>query len=143
MNDFENKILKEIESMKKEIENINKKIEKNDNSKGKDFDFQKYKEQVNVEDIEKLRNFNKIKPVWFIPIIGSYWFDADLGINLESIDRGLVRSEWVKTNWHFVLLLIPIYIISILINIKPFFQIYFIRKIVLKKVEKKVGEKNE
>lgn len=136
------KILEEIEEIKKEIKLL--KEEKNNSpSKGSDFDFASYKNEVNEEDLKKLMEFKKIKPIWFVPVIGFFWCQADIQINIESIDRGLVRSEYAKSTWILFIPLIPIAMISVFINIWPFLEIYGIRKLTNKRILKKKLVKNE
>ncbi|MGL5246159.1 MAG: hypothetical protein ACRC8C_01160 [Mycoplasmoidaceae bacterium] len=136
------KILEEIEELKKEIKLLKESINISP-SKGSDFDFNSYKHEVNHEDLKKLMEFKKIKPIWFIPVIGFFWCQADIQINVESIDRGLVRSEYVKSTWILFIPLIPIAMISMFLNIWPFFEIYGIRKLTYKRMLKKKLVKNE
>ncbi|MGL5640274.1 MAG: hypothetical protein ACRDCD_01260 [Mycoplasmoidaceae bacterium] len=136
------KIWEEIEGLKKEIKLL--KDQKNiSKSSANDFDFTSYKNEVNEEDLNKLMEFKKIKPVWFIPIIGFFWCQADIQINIESIDRGLVRSEYAKSTWILFLPLIPIAMISVFINLWPFLEIYGIRKLTYKRIMKKKLVKND
>lgn len=136
------KIQKELDYLKKEIELL--KEEKNNSlTKKNNYDFEAYKNDVNGDDLKKLMDFKKIKPIWFIPLIGFFWCQADIQINIESIDRGLVRSEYVKTTWILFLPLIPVACISVFINIWPFFEIYAIRKLTYKRMMQKKLVKNE
>ncbi|MGL4616668.1 MAG: hypothetical protein ACRCUM_00355 [Mycoplasmoidaceae bacterium] len=136
------KIWEEIEELKKEIKLL-KEEKNNSSSKNSGFNFDSYKHEVNEEDLNKLMEFKKIKPVWFIPIIGFFWCQADIQINVESIDRGLVRGEYVKSTWILFLPIIPIAAISIVINLWPFIEIYAIRKLTYKRIMKKKLVKNE
>ena len=130
------KIQKELDYLKKEIELL--KEEKNNSlTKKNNYDYEDYKKDVNGDDLNKLMDFKKIKPIWFIPLIGFFWCQADIQINIESIDRGLVRSEYVKTTWILFLPLIPVACISVFINIWPFFEIYAIRKLTYKRMMQK------
>ena len=136
------KIQKELDYLKKEIELL--KEEKNNSlTKKNNYDYEDYKKDVNGDDLKKLMDFKKIKPIWFIPLIGFFWCQADIQINIESIVRGLVRSVYGKTTWILFLPLIPVACISVFINIWPFFEIYAIRKLTYKRMMQKKLVKNE
>ncbi|MGL5591414.1 MAG: hypothetical protein ACRDCF_01620 [Mycoplasmoidaceae bacterium] len=136
------KLWEEIEELKRDIKLL-KEQKNNSKSSENDFNFSSYKNEVNEEDLNKLMEFKKIKPVWFIPIIGFFWCQADIQINVESIDRGLVRSEYVKSTWILFLPLIPIAMISVFINLWPFLEIYGIRELTYKRIMKKKLVKND
>ena len=82
-------------------------------------------------------DFKKINPFCFIFLIGYFWWQADIQIHIESIDRGLVRSEYVNTTWILFLPLIAVACISVFITIWPFFEIYAIRKLTYKRMMQK------
>ena len=65
------KMQKELDYLRKQIELV--KEEKNNSLTQKNnYDYEDYKNDVNGDDLKKLMDFKKIKPIRFIPLIGFF-----------------------------------------------------------------------
>ncbi|NQZ29331.1 MAG: hypothetical protein HRT98_02990 [Mycoplasmatales bacterium] len=89
-----------IEQLKKDIkEEVKQEILKElrnelGEAKGKNFDFDEYKNQVVADDIEKAENFLKMNHwYWYIPIIGYFIYMYHMNQAFTSIDRGVLRKK--------------------------------------------------
>ncbi|MGL4647595.1 MAG: hypothetical protein ACRCVI_02605 [Mycoplasmoidaceae bacterium] len=134
-------LYQEVAELKKEVAELKKTIQAHPKAIG--FDFDEYKVQVNHEDLQKLDDFKKkMKWYWFLPVVGLFVFGIQQQINIESLDRGLVRSELTKSNVRYLIPSIFIGMISFAINLAPLLDIYVIRPYTKAKVLKKIEEAN-
>ncbi len=103
-----------MKQMKKEIkEELRKEIIQElkgsvKNAKGKDFDFDAYKDQVVADDIKKAEEFLKVNNwYWYIPIIGYMIYAYQMNQVLTSIDRGILRKKINKASLVWLWLDVP------------------------------------
>lgn len=130
----------EIEQLKQQLkQEILSEIRKELNDKSQ-YDFDKYKKDVIMDDIKKIRQFlnKKFRLSWLIPFIGLYIWSYHVQQAFSSIDRGALRVEINRQTVR------QIFWITILGSIAPIINLLFIpQNIALKKavinMEKKLN----
>lgn len=130
----------EIEQLKQQLkQEILSEIRKELNDKSQ-YDFDKYKKDVIMDDIKKIRQFlnKKFRLSWLIPFIGLYIWSYHVQQAFSSIDRGALRVEINRQTVR------QIFWITILGSIAPVINLLFIpQNIALKKavinMEKKLN----
>ncbi|TCG11574.1 hypothetical protein [Mycoplasma todarodis] len=103
------------EELREEIlQELNRKIKP---TKGENFDFNAYKDQVVADDIRKAEEFIDTNHwYWYIPIIGYFIYMYHMNQALTSIDRGVLRKKINKASLPWLWVDIPFaYFVPIMI----------------------------